>query len=283
MKLTFKLVRFYYSLLSRIAPNVAGKQAFELFQKPHFKKLRTRELALFDEFDEIRIPSEEEDLYVYVKGDANAYPVVLVHGWDSNPGSMYGLGAHLLKEGFRVIIIGLPAHGKSKLKKTNMIHSAEQLQLLLKHFKLVENFSMVTHSFGSGTSTISLGFGKQKVDSLIFLTTPDRIGDIFDEFADMIKLGDKALDALKETVNSISPIPVEDFNISDLIKKVDYKKIYLIHDQFDKVLPWHNAHSMKSKNPEILMFPTQYKGHYRMLWDDEVFSFVSKFLESYKK
>jgi len=267
LKIIYFSIQSYFRLLSFLAPKLAGKQAFELFQKPHMKKTRTRELALFDHFKESRIPAEGEDLFVYSHGDQNDYPVILVHGWDSNPGSLYGIAQELAKHPFHVIVLSLPAHGKSKLTKTNMIHSSEMIKVLLDHYGLKNNFSMVTHSFGSGTSTIALRETGIKADLLLFLTTPDRMWDIFDNYRAMIKLGKKAYSYLLKEVEKLSPIKIDEFNISDLVQEVKYKKLILVHDKNDKILPWENALRMKEKNPKIELIETKGKGHYRLLWD----------------
>jgi len=275
LKIIYFIIQSYYRLLSFFAPKIAGKKAFELFQKPHMKKTRSRELELYEKFNEERIPAEGEDLYVYTHGKKTDYPVILVHGWDSNPGSLYGIASELSKHAFRVIVLGVPAHGKSKLKKTNMVHTSVMIQTLLKYYELEKGFSMVTHSFGSGTSTLALRNSNTKPDLLFFLTTPDRIRDIFDNFVTLIKLGKKAHKFLLDEVEAISPISMDEFNISDLIGQVSFKRLILLHDKNDTILPWENAERMKAKNPDIQLIQTQDMGHYRLLWDPFTIELVS--------
>ena len=42
------LIRTYFKILSAIAPRLAGKQAFELFQRPINKKVRQKDKALYN-------------------------------------------------------------------------------------------------------------------------------------------------------------------------------------------------------------------------------------------
>lgn len=279
MKIAYFFIKTFFRISSALFPDLAGKRAMHLFQQPHFKKNRSREEKLYEEFQEKRIPFKDEDLFIYTQGDSNAYPVILVHGWDSNPGSMYAIADALVQNKYNVTVIGLPAHGRSKLKKTNMVHASQAIKALLDVLELKENFSMVTHSFGSGASALALVDSDIKVDKLIFLSSPDQIGDIFEEFAQMISLGDKAYKVLTREVEKLLSFSVKEFNISDFLQRVKYNNLSIIQDQKDKVLPWKNALQIKEKNKDANLFPMQDKGHYRLLWDKEVVRLVLKLLK----
>lgn len=254
--------------------------AFELFQHPHAKKTRQRELALYTEFKERRVPHPEEDLYVYEKGPDDGYPVVLVHGWESNVGSLFAVANTLQENGFRVMVFSLPAHGKSKIRKTNMVDASRSIAHLLEKERLTSHFSMVTHSFGSGASTIALKESGFEPDKLIFLTTPDRIIDIFDNFREMIQLSGKAYNHLKREVEKMIPYTIESFNISDFLKEVSFKQLVIMHDKGDKVLPFKNATAVKKAIPDAELIAFEGKGHYRLLWDDEVINHVVTLLKT---
>jgi len=47
--------------------------------------------------------------------------VILVHGWDSNAGSMSKIAEALVKKNKRVIAFNLPGHAFSKSSSTNLI------------------------------------------------------------------------------------------------------------------------------------------------------------------
>jgi pimeloyl-ACP methyl ester carboxylesterase len=234
--------------------------------------------VIYEEMQEIRIPAPEEDLYLYTSGEPDAYPVILVHGWEASPGSMLGIARKLKEKGYRPYILGLPAHGKSKLKTTNMIHAAGKIKCLLEYLDLNQPFTIIGHSFASGAITLALLDYKKHPEKLVFLTTPDKIMDIFTNYAQMIALGEKALNKMIRMVEGFSPIKMKDFNISDLLQEVSTKKILLIHDKEDKILPFTNALSLKEKNPSIHLHATKQKGHYRLLWDEEVIDMVMQFI-----
>lgn len=278
-----QLLRLFYGFLSMVCPPCAGRLAFWQFQRPSFKKTRERELRIYSEFAEKRIPYAEEDLFVYESGDENAYPVILVHGWESNPGSMYGIAACLRTQGFRVIVLGLPAHGRSALKKTNMVDSSRAVEALFTHYGFKDGFSMVTHSFGSGASSIALSNKPIKADKLIFITSSEVIKDIFDDYVTMIGLGKKAYEYLLDLTEKLTPVPVREFVISRFLQQVDFDQLAIIHDKNDQVIPFSNAVAIRKAVERSRIIPFEGKGHYRILWDEEVHELILEELKPLKR
>jgi pimeloyl-ACP methyl ester carboxylesterase len=270
MTLIQRLIRLFFSNFSPLFPRLTGKLAFELFQHPHAKKTRSRELALYQQFQEKRLSHPEEDIIFYEKGEKNAYPLILVHGWESNPGSLYALAEALYDHGFWVKVLNLPAHGKSHLKKTNMVEAGAYIQSFLEAEGHQKGFSMLCHSFGSAASSIALMETGYQADDLVFLTTPDKVLDIFSDFRAMIQIKERAYQDLIHRVEEMIPYSLEAFNISDFLQAVSFDRLYVLHDKKDKVLPFHNARAVKEKIPQCQLIPLEGKGHYRMLWDEEV-------------
>ena len=277
--MTLQIIRLFFSILSFLSPKQASRLAMMLFQRPRIKKTRPRELDLYNTFDERRISYEPEDLYVYEKGPSDAHRILLVHGWESGPGSLYAIAIALVNKGFRVLVMGLPAHGKSRLRKTNMISASHSIRHLMEQERLEKNFSIITHSFGSGATVLALRNTDRRPDHLIFLTSPDRMCAIFSDFGRQIHIGKKAYDLLIRRTEQFTPVKMKDFNISEFIGQINFGRLLLMHDREDKVLPWDNAEAIHAKNPETQLIALQNKGHYRMLWDQEVIDHITYELE----
>ena len=269
-----KSIRLFFRIFSFLSPTLAALAAFELFQRPHQKKTRSRELELYTRYSERRIPCDPEPILLYENGPPDGYPVVLVHGWESNAGSMLAIADALVERQFRVLVLGLPAHGRSALRKTNMVMASRYIRILLESENLNAGFSMITHSFGSGASALALRGTSIKPDHLFFLTSPDRICDIFSGFAHQIGLGKAAAGKLILRTERFVPFRMEAFNISDFVSEIQWDKLTLMQDINDQVLPWANAQSIREKNPTIELIPLKDKGHYRILWDREVIGLI---------
>lgn len=67
----------------------------------------------------------------YQIGDKNLPKVVLVHGWDSNIGSLTSIANALLKANKQVIGLNLPGHAFSKSNSTNLLECRQGLNAVL--------------------------------------------------------------------------------------------------------------------------------------------------------
>ncbi|HHH54955.1 MAG TPA: alpha/beta hydrolase [Bacteroidetes bacterium] len=268
-----------FKVLSIIAPSKAAKLAIEVFSKPHFKKLREREKEFLQNTNIVRLQNDPEDIILYESGDPNGKPVLMVHGWDSNPGSMSGIVRGLAQKGYHVYVLNVPAHGISKLKSTNMIETSKLIIKILEKFESIGEFSFVTHSFGSGAVSFALMQSGIKVDKLAFITSPDKILDIFYDFKNTIGLGNKAYKYMLKFSEQKFQRKFEDMQISNALQKANFNQLLLIHDVDDKILPYSNSLSIHEKVKErSKIVSTKGKGHYRILWDEQVIQEIVDFL-----
>ncbi|MTI29452.1 alpha/beta hydrolase, partial [Xanthovirga aplysinae] len=203
MKLYLFLLRSYYTILSILWPSLAAKRAFFLFQKPQKKAFRKNELGFYQKAKHFKVSFHLEDIDCYELGNSEGELVFLVHGWESNAGSLSAIGFDLVKEGYRVIALNLPGHGYSKLKHTNLIICKEALLKVINEISPKDPFSVVAHSFGSAVSTFALSESNYKIRNLILLTTPNQIERIFLEFKNIIHLGDSAYQKLLDKVHHV--------------------------------------------------------------------------------
>lgn len=278
-RLMFNGMKFRFKLLSILSPSKAAKSAIEVFSKPHFKKLREREKEFLENTNIVRIKHEPEDIILYETGEETGKPVLMVHGWDSNPGSMSGIAKRLSAKGYKIYVLNVPAHGISIMKSTNMLETSKLINKILEIYKQKGEFSFVTHSFGSGAVSFALNESGIKVDRLAFVTSPDKIIDIFDDYKNTIGLGDKAYKYMLEYSEEKFQRRFDDMVISKALQKANFNKLLLIHDEKDKILPYSNSlniHKKNNKRSEI--FTTQAKGHYRILWDEDVIEKIAKFI-----
>jgi hypothetical protein len=65
--------------------------------------------------------------------------------------------------------------------------------------------------------------------------------DIFDDYKALIQLGDKAYRLLLKMARDVIGEPMETLKIEDKLKLIKLKHTWLIHDKFDKVIPYKNS------------------------------------------
>lgn len=270
-----KLIQTYFRVAARIAPKAAGNQAFELFQRPLNKKIRKKEMSFFKVAKRFKIKHYLEDIHCYELGNPSGKLVLLVHGWESNAASMSAIGLKLAEEGHHVILFNLPAHGFSKLKKANIKMCKEVFLEVINHLNPKQPFSVVAHSFGSAVTAYALSKTTHQVDQLIFLTSPNQITQIFEDFSNFIGLNSKAFQQLCNRAENIVHEPLSGIRADQLYKKIRYNRLLLIHDSEDRIIPKKNSIDIYNQWPNAELQLLEKTGHYKMLWDDKVINLVT--------
>ncbi len=278
MSLVLKIIRSYFFLFSRIFPSSAGNQAFELFQRTlnPSKRFRKRELPFYKSAHEVRIPGKGEDHFAYTLGDPNAELVFLIHGWDSNAGSMSSISKKLVEQGKRIVALDFPGHGHSKLRKSNIYVCREALRSAFNYFSDGKPFDIVSHSFGSAFSAFALWKSNYYVKNWIMLSSPNRFDTLFREFQNQIGLSEKGYRKIESLANNILNERLSSLSVPNWTTEVNYKSLILIHDKKDKILPFENTLSIHEANPGSELIEISGIGHYKMLHNPVVVNQVTE-------
>lgn len=283
MKMYLTIISMYFKVLSSISPRLAGKKAFKLLQKPRRLKFKPREEAFYKKSHSYEVDTPYGIITCYEVGEPSGDLVFLVHGWESNAGSMSGVGKQLAENGHRVISMDLPAHGKNKGTHTNLFECKEVLKSIIYRINPEKPFSIVSHSFGSAVATFALSEIDYALDQFICLTSPDKLSSLFEIFKDMFKLPRKAYTNMISHIEPLFGMPLENITVEKLIPGVDYNQLSIIHDVHDKVLNIEFSKKILHGRPRAELITIEGSGHYRMLWNDEVYAHIVKRLTSIKQ
>ncbi len=275
-----QLIPFYFKTLSVLAPELAGKQAFSLFQHTRKNTIRSKEKKFYNLSRHFTVASKKEQIDCYELGNRQGRLVLLVHGWDSNAGSMAAIAFELAEKGYHVVAFNLPAHGYSRLKKANLKICREYFLAVVSHLYTGESFSIVAHSFGSAVTTFSLADSPYKIDKLVFLTSPNQLRQVFDDFKTMIHLTDKAYQTTVKLAEKLLEQEIDKVSVEDMSDKIEYKQALFIHDKLDRIIPFSNSVAIANKWQNTSLLPLERIGHYRMLWNEYVVNSTVKFLGS---
>lgn len=265
-----KLIRVYFAVSSTLAPRSTGRRSFKVFQKVRIKNIREREKAFFEEAQQFTVPFHKEDIDSFSFGKADGPLVLLVHGWESNAGSLSQFKNRFVELGYHVVAFNLPGHGQHKATSTNLYECYNAMKHVLDYIQPEGPISVVSHSFGSAVTANALSRLNYEVDRIVFLTSPRRIEDIFLEFKGIISLGDKAYASLIETTENLLGAPISSLDVDTNLNRIDYNDLLLIHDKTDKILPFVNSEVILDKTSNSELIPLEKVGHYKMLWSDDV-------------
>ncbi|MDB9989984.1 alpha/beta hydrolase [Flavobacteriales bacterium] len=280
MNFQIYILRFYFKTISLFAPKLAGEKAFKLFQKVRIKTIRKREEEFYINAKHFNIPFDKESLSCYELGENNLNLVFLLHGWESNAGSLSKIAYKLAENNYRVISFDLPGHAKYKSNYTNLAECKNAFTNVIDFVKPKKPFSILSHSFGSAVSAYTLSNLNYKIDKLVFLTSPNSILEIFTDFKKLIGLPSTAFSYLLEKADLLANEKIKNFYIDEKLKHFTFSKLLLIHDEYDKIIPVKNSVEIQSKNKQNTEFIKHKNiGHYKMLWNDKVLEDTLRFLK----
>lgn len=263
-------IRTYFGLTSLVNPEKAARKSLSLFQRVHKKTIRTREEDFFSSARKFSVTYHSGVLDCFEMGHANGELVILIHGWDSNAGSLSKLAHALADKGNRVISFNLPGHAHSHSNSTNLKECKDAFVALLDDLMLDQPFSVIAHSFGSAVASYSLAKVDYKIDKLVLLTNPNRIESIFKDFKKGIGLGNRAYQSMLRISKDKMGEPLHQLSVEENLQKINYSKLLLMHDRYDRVLPYHHSVEVNNAIENAQLITLEQVGHYKMLWNDEV-------------
>ncbi len=283
MKKIMILIRMYFGILSKISPVVASGQAFKLFQRPRRIPFKEKEKKFYEPANSLTLESSIGPVHCYHKGDPKNETILLVHGWESNAGSMSDIGDRLVEQEYFVVSFDLPAHGLSKRKYINLLIARIAMMAVITHFASEQRISIISHSFGSIITAFAISQENIPLKNLIYLTIPDKVLSIFYDFKKLINLGDTAHEELIKKVEILLKAPLETINAVDMTRSIDFKKLLIIHDRYDKILPFEYSLNIHEQIPNSELIEMEKIGHYRMLWNEDVISILGNQLNSLRE
>lgn len=187
-------------------------------------------------------------------------PVVwLLHGWESRGSTFIKLIPLLVDKGFQVVAWDAPAHGDSPGKSTNLPDYARCLSADINENIFNLPLAFVGHSFGGAAMSI-LSKIRSMPSKVIIVSAPSRIKNIFNRFAKMINLGDKATNKFIALAESKSGYSLLDCSLisNDISTSCD---TLVIHDRDDDVIPFADFEALQETWVSGQFLATKKLGH----------------------
>ena len=280
MKLYLKFIKIYLNFLSVVHPNYGGKIAIKIFQKVRIRKIKPKEEAFYQKAKAFLLENSttKKEFKYYELGNPQGKVIFLVHGWDSNAGSLSRFAFELANKNYRVISLDLPAHAHSEGTHTNLFICKDALISLINHIKPKEAFSIIGHSFGSAVAAYALAELNYPINKIVLLSANNVMRIIFDDYQKLIGFNDVIYHQVAKWVKNVIDEDLDSLVLSDKLKLINFNDLLIIHDKFDKVIPFPSATEIKEAIPKTKVIPFEKIGHYRMLWNDDVRKEVIQFI-----
>ena len=184
--------------------------------------------------------------------------VLLAHGWDDNAARWRPVISLLKSEGFDVMAVDGPAHGRSSSEITNGILFAESLGVVSKDY--LPDIA-IGHSFGGLSSCYC--FAKEdshQIEKLILLAAPSRLSTSFEHFYQSQNLNQAARDAVASIFTEVFGFEISYFTTAYFVKQIPAKGL-IIQDEQDPIVPLEESRIVNQSWPGSELLITQNLGH----------------------
>lgn len=272
-------IRLKMKLLNIFSENLAANYAIKVFCTTRYSRKSNEEVEVV--FQTATIETHQlrgEKIKTYIFGSQNAKSIFLVHGWEGQARDFYKMINPLVEAGYKVITIDGPAHGYSSGVRTNLIEFSLTLKELVKIYGISYE-AFIGHSFGGASIVKFLSDNPQvKVKHTITISSPNKIINIFKNYAKFMHMSDSLLQKLVSNFKETSGEDINDLEVTKMYKKINAKKL-LIHDFGDGAISYNIAEEILDSDNEISHLKTNSLGHMHILRSELVHREILDFLE----
>lgn len=275
-----------------LASAVAGDAAFRVFCTPSISERRApnhRQLAeraryhlRNAQWERIETPVGEVQTYVF-EPDRQIAPgiVLIVHGWTGESSFMTAIAEAIRRNGFRVGLFDLPAHGLSSGRSTNLIDCARATVSVGEQLGPVH--ALVTHSFGGLIALVAAEGhapmpGKLATKHIALVASPNHLSDVTDHFARHWGLNDAGRRAFEHRLERLGGRTLDCFAAVKLLPASGLCGL-VIHAPDDVDVPFRCAEEIVAAVPDMELHSFNGLGHRNILFASPVARTVTSYLK----
>ena len=184
--------------------------------------------------------------------------ILLAHGWESNASRWSYILNELKAQGYNIIALDAPAHGRSGGKQFNALLYSEYINVVSeKHQPEV----IIGHSVG-GMATVFFMHKYQlhSVKKLVLLGAPAHFTGVFSRYKSMMGYNKRVSNGLDAIVFERFGKPVDYFSAANFTKAIEAEGL-IIHDKKDKIIPFEDALLFANRYQNSKLIETEGFGH----------------------
>ncbi len=237
---------------SVIAPRFASKKALSLFATPRKGRYTAKQTQLMDAFVQNQLDYDGLKITTYYHtGNETAKTILLAHGWESNASRWNYLFEAFKTEGYNIVALDAPAHGKSDGKQFNAVLYSECITVVAQHYK---PHVIIGHSVGGMASVFAMhNHNLETVKKLVLLGAPAHFTGVFSRYKSMMGFNQKISNGLDNIVLERFKKPVSYFSSANFTSNFTIDGL-IIHDKKDLIIPFEDAllYHNRFKNSELI-------------------------------
>lgn len=242
---------------SIISPKYASKKALHLFASPRKGRYSEDQYKIIDSalFEELLYDNMEIATYRWA---GNNKTILLAHGWESNASRWSYILKDFKTNGYNIIALDAPAHGRSDSKQFNAILYAEFINVVAKKF---EPEVLVGHSVGGMASVFCMhNYDLPSVKKMVLLGAPAHFNGVFSRYKSMMGYNSRISNGLDRIIQERYGQPVNYFSAANFTKYFTTEGL-IIHDKKDRIIPFEDAQLFANRYKNSELIATEGFGH----------------------
>lgn len=265
------VVRAYFTVASRLLPELSRRQAERMFTLP--PRYAGRGTHPVDARRE-NVVAGRHSLAVWQAGPPSAPAVLLVHGWGGRGVQMGSLVAPLLARGFRVVWFDQPGHGESGRGPVALPDFVRALQALAATHGPFE--AAIGHSLGAAALGVALR-GGMKLGRVVFVSPPASIDEHARNFARLLGIAPSIREAMRHRLEQRYGVRFAEIDRIDELAQLPLPALF-VHDGGDAEVPFEHTLRLSGRMPGARLIKTYGLGHYTLLRNPAVVLSVADFV-----
>ncbi len=269
--------RFFAKILNLFSKSLATAFIWRIFCGPIKFKIPKRESNFYNKTEQkkIYVDSIAKEVVVYTIQN-NGPKILFVHGWNGRASQYYNMIETFADEGYDIIAVDLPGHGKSEAGITNL---PEFTALINELSDLLGPFhTVISHSIGAVSTLNSVRCGLELRKLVLISTAAYSIRPMFEIFVGLFNLDQKyyadRMYSLAEQQFGSNP---SDFGPDRFVKDIDVNTL-IVHCQDDMEAMPEIAEKIQKDMKNAKLYMTQDLKHRRILRSPDVAEQILNFI-----
>src|SRR2546423_8714735 len=265
------LVRAYFGVVSRLAPDLARRHAERLFTTP--PRYRGKRLPLAGVPREL-VSAGSYRLAVWQAGPSAAPAILLVHGWGGRGAQMTSFVAPLVARGLRVVWFDQPGHGDSAGSRVGLPDFMRAIEALaVTHGPFA---AAIGHSLGAAGIGLALRNGLP-LARVVLMSAPSSMQEHTRNFARLLGIAPRVRDAMRRRLEQRYRVRFDDIDRADELARLALPALF-VHDRHDSEIAFRHAERLSAGMPHARLVTTYGMGHYRILREPSVVNAIVGFV-----
>ena len=255
--------------LSYVAPALAGRIATYLWFTP-FPLARPRSPRIPPGARRITFESAGSVVHGYEIGDGSR-TALLIHGWAGSSRQYRRIALRLTEEGYRCVVIDLPAHGIEAGRSTHAFEMADAIEIAGNALGKVD--IVVAHSLGAMATAVAMQ-RSLKADRLVLVAPGLRPHQALESFAAILRLRPVVAKAVEHSMEDRFGQDLWDRIPKGILDMSVPDHTLIIHDVDDDMVPIEEA-KLLAERWGVKLVSTRGHGHNGVLRASELIDQIS--------